>query len=126
MTIWRDAPDASGMWWVRRDGQPDDVLRVTRLDEHAVWIGGTLCTSDMIRGWQWCRVVTPERVEALESALRDVVDAYEMEDVDRPSARYAVAVLRAVEEVTQGSPVAVADAIRALPGDGDTTDGGVS
>jgi len=74
MSTWQDAPDASGLWWVRREGQPDDVLRVTRLDEHAVWISGTLCTPDMIRGWQWCRVVTPERVEALESALREVCE----------------------------------------------------
>ena len=79
MSVWHDAPDASGMWWVRREGQPDDVLRVTRLDEHAVWIHGTLCTSDMIRGWQWCRVLTPERVEALESALRDQLAEVERE-----------------------------------------------
>lgn len=70
---WQDAPDASGLWWVRREGQPDDVLRVTRLDEHAVWINGTLCTLDAIRGWRWCRVAHPDRVEALESALRSVI-----------------------------------------------------
>ena len=55
MSTWQDAPDASGLWWVRREGQPDDVLRVTRLDEHAVWISGTRCTLDAIRGWRWCR-----------------------------------------------------------------------
>lgn len=74
MSTWQDAPDASGLWWVRREGQRDDVLRVTRLDEHAVWISGTLFTLDAIRGWRWCRVVTPDRVEALESALREVCE----------------------------------------------------
>lgn len=76
MSTWQDAPDASGLWWVRREGQSDDVLRVTRLDEHAVWINGTLCTPNMTRGWRWCRVVTPDRVEALESALREVIEAH--------------------------------------------------
>lgn len=66
MTTWLNAPDASGLWWVRRYGQRDDVLCVTRLDEHAVWISGTLhtrdtlCTRDTLRGWQWCRVVAPD------------------------------------------------------------------
>lgn len=78
MTTWRDAPDASGLWWVRREGQPDDVLQVD-VDADGVWInrgGEGWCSVAEYDGARWCRVVTPERVEALESALRDVCESH--------------------------------------------------
>lgn len=73
MTTWQDAPDASGLWWVRREDHRDDVLHVD-VDPDGVWInrgGEGWCSIAEYPGAQWCRVATPERVEALESALRE-------------------------------------------------------
>ena len=113
MTTWRNAPDASGLWWVRREGQPDDVLRVD-IDADGVWInrgGEGWCSTAEYDGARWSRVVTPDthaeivrerdhyreraaehhrrgdearheaatlrrRVEALESALREVCETH--------------------------------------------------
>lgn len=71
MTTWQDAPDAPGLWWVRREGEPDDVRRVDI--DGGVWInrgGEGWCTIAGYPGAQWCRVATPDRVAALEAAMR--------------------------------------------------------
>lgn len=111
MTTWRDAPDASGLWWVRREDHRDVVLQVV-VDADGVWInrgGEGWCGAAEYDGARWSRVVTPDthaeivrerdyyreraavhhrrgdesrhvaamlrrRVEALESALREVID----------------------------------------------------
>lgn len=82
MTTWLNAPDAAGLWWVRCEGQPDDVLRayvdadgVMLRDEDGDW--HTLARYPRAR---WSRVVTPERVEALESALREACETWRSRD----------------------------------------------
>lgn len=92
MTTWLNAPDASGLWWVRRDDHRDVVLQVD-VGPDDVWInrgGEGWCSIAEYAGARWCRVATPERVEAVESALREVCDAL---GIDRPAARRALAVL---------------------------------
>lgn len=62
MTTWRDAPDASGLWWVRREDHRDVVLQVD-VDADGVWInrgGEGWCSVAEYVGAQWCRVVTPD------------------------------------------------------------------
>lgn len=111
MSTWQDAPDASGLWWVRREGKPDDVLRVC-VDADGVMLrdeDGDWHTLARYPNARWCRVVVPDthaeivrerdhyreraaehhrrgdearheaatlrrRVEAVESALRSVID----------------------------------------------------
>lgn len=94
MSTWQDRPDAPGLWWVRREDHQDTVVAVDASPE-GVWINrggeGWCDAAAEYAGAQWCRVVAPERVEALESALREVCDAL---GIDRPAARRALAVLR--------------------------------
>lgn len=77
MSTWRDAPDASGLWWVRHEDHWDVVVQVD-VSPDGVWInrgGEGWCSAAEYAGAQWCRVATPDRVEALESALREVCEA---------------------------------------------------
>ena len=78
MTTWRDAPTHRGCGGcaaraaARRRAQVD-------VDADGVWInrgGEGWCSVAEYDGARWCRVVTPERVEALESALRDVCESH--------------------------------------------------
>ena len=78
MSTWQDRPDASGLWWVRREDHRDTVVHVDASPE-GVWInrgGEGWCSVAEYAGAQWCRVVTPERVEALESALLDLAETW--------------------------------------------------
>lgn len=112
MTTWRDAPDASGLWWVRREGQPDDVLRVD-IDADDVWInrgGDGWCSVAEYVGAQWCRVVTPdthaEIVRERDHYRERAAEHHRRGD----EARHEVAALRrrveALESVLRGATVA--------------------
>lgn len=62
MSTWQNAPEASGLWWVRREDHRDDVLQVD-VDADDVWInrgGEGWCSIAEYAGAQWCRVVAPD------------------------------------------------------------------
>lgn len=62
MSTWQDRPDASGLWWVRREDHRDTVVHVDASPE-GVWInrgGEGWCSVAEYDGAQWCRVVTPD------------------------------------------------------------------
>ena len=86
MSTWQDAPDASGMWWVRREDDRDVVLQVD-VGADGVWInrgGEGWCSIAEYPGAKWCRVTHPDRVEALEVALRQVCEAHRAELIGPP------------------------------------------
>jgi hypothetical protein len=121
VSTWQDRPDASGLWWVRREDHRDTVVHVDASPE-GVWInrgGEGWCSVAEYDGAQWCRVVAPDthaeivrerdhyreraaehhrrgdearheaatlrrRLEALESAMREVCDAHRVELIGPP------------------------------------------
>lgn len=86
MSAWRDAPDAAGLWWVLCEGEAKTVRRVD-IDADGVWVnrgGEGWCALADYPGARWCRAATPDRVEALESALREVCEAHRAELIGPP------------------------------------------
>lgn len=50
---WLKAPTGCRLWWVRREGLPDDVMRVTALSRGAVVVDGVELPRHAVDSWLW-------------------------------------------------------------------------